>query len=162
VLQYLSASFGTSALKLPFSCCFIFPHRYGLWSPSMVLTFFMFVPHLFDFLSVTDNAIHCGFSAAVLRCHRLLMIIQEATRTAERPLWIGVLLDGYEIVWITDGRDRQSGASMGIWWIFVQENCSARLVYIDVKPARSWGLLLIRTGRVLAIDWRWSPFPFSY
>src|SRR6267378_2485173 len=30
VLQYLSASFGTSALKLPFSCYFIFPHRYGL------------------------------------------------------------------------------------------------------------------------------------
>jgi len=61
-------------------------------------TFFMFVPHLFDFLSVTDNAIHCGFSAVVLQCHRLLMIIQEATRTAERLLWIGVLLDGYEIV----------------------------------------------------------------
>ena len=125
VLQYLSASFGTSALKLPCSCYFIFPHRYGLWSPSMVQTFFMFVPHLFDFLSVTDNTVHCSLSAIVLRCHRLLMIIQEATRTTERPLWIGVLLDGYEIVWITDGRDRESGASMGVWWIFVQENCSA-------------------------------------
>jgi len=64
----------------------------------MVQTFFMFVPHLFDFLSVTDNTVHCSLSAIVLRCHRLLMIIQEATRTTERPLWIGVLLDGYEIV----------------------------------------------------------------
>jgi hypothetical protein len=56
---------------------------------------------------------------------RLLMIIQEATRTAERLLWIGVLLDGDEIFWIMDRRDRESGAWMGIWLIFVRENCSA-------------------------------------
>ena len=81
-------SLGMSNLAVPFLCRF-FSLGSGidmafLYCPCLIvisIDLFMFVPYSFDFLSITYNIIHCGFSAVVLRCHRLLMIIPRSDGT---------------------------------------------------------------------------------